>query len=187
MPDSIIDLASVTTVRGKDRAALMADPNFVYVGHKCAGWPGSVFGNPFRVQRQRPRAPYWSCCATAEEAIKKYAEWLKQNRRNLPMRSLVGKKLGCWCGDWNPGEPEIFCHAVILAKSANALFDVLGVQIHGPRIVRVMGESLDADNAEAFIGMAIIRRGVEEEFFVTTAAGSYKDGETWEWSRPKSE
>ncbi len=32
---------------------------------------------------------------------------------------LKGKNLACWCGDWQPEEPEIDCHAVKLFKMAN--------------------------------------------------------------------
>jgi hypothetical protein len=36
---------------------------------------------------------------------------------------LHGRTLGCWCGDWRPGEPEIPCHALILARMADALHE----------------------------------------------------------------
>jgi hypothetical protein len=40
---------TVTTVRGKKRAELLADPNFVYVGGACRGWAGSLWANPFKI------------------------------------------------------------------------------------------------------------------------------------------
>jgi hypothetical protein len=33
---------------------------------------------------------------------------------------IHGKTLGCWCGEWKPGEPKIACHAVVLAKMTDA-------------------------------------------------------------------
>ena len=63
------------------------------------------------------------------------------------------------------------------------LYDVLGVKMHGPSTVRVMGRNLTLPNAEAYIKFAVVRRGVEEEFFVETAAGAYTDGEIWQGQR----
>ena len=37
----------------------------------------------------------------------------------LDPTEIKGKNLACWCGDWEPGEPEIDCHAVPLLKMAN--------------------------------------------------------------------
>jgi hypothetical protein len=43
----------VISVRGLNPAVMLADPNFAYVGRKCYGWPGSPWGNPFRVYSSR--------------------------------------------------------------------------------------------------------------------------------------
>lgn len=113
-------MTTVTSVRGKNRADLLADPAFVYVGRQCAGWSRSPFGNPYRVQRQGFRMVDGSCCRTPEEAIAKYRAWLLRNLKHLPpLETLRGKTLGCWCGDWKPGEPELLCHAVELAHLAD--------------------------------------------------------------------
>jgi hypothetical protein len=44
--------------------------------------------------------------------------WVTMRKR---LHELRGKTLGCWCGCWKPGEPELLCHAVVLAKLANAI------------------------------------------------------------------
>ena len=115
---------TVISVRGRDRKALLADPNFCYVGRRCAGWAGSKWGNPFRVQRQRFRAVDGSCCATAAEAVARYEDWIIRNilrdGEMYDVTELMGKVLGCWCVDWDgTGEPARPCHAVVLARLAN--------------------------------------------------------------------
>lgn len=100
-------MTTVITVRSRDRAALLADPSFVYVGRRCAGWLASPWGNPFK----------------GPEAVSRFAEWLGRNEKLLSrLPELKGKTLGCWCGTWKPGEPEIPCHAVVLAKLADEGF-----------------------------------------------------------------
>jgi hypothetical protein len=121
----------VITVRGKDRAALLADPSFVYVGRSCAGWRGSLFGNPFRLRRwadpwraveayeemarlmlNRPVPPPGTAAPREVLAYARAVAWQAEVPR------LRGKTLGCWCGDWTWGEPPIPCHAVVLARLA---------------------------------------------------------------------
>lgn len=62
------------------------------------------------------------------------------------------------------------------------LFDVLGVRLD-TGVVRFMGKSKTEANAEAIVTMAVMRRGVEEEFFVTVPEGSYREGDIWEGPR----
>ena len=56
--------------------------------------------------------------------------------------------------------------------------DVLAVNIDTRR-VRLLAESKDERNAEAIINMAVMRRGVEEEFYVAVPAGTYTEGMLW--------
>lgn len=123
----------VISVRGRNREALLADPDFVYVGRRCAGWPASPWGNPFKVGPM-PRGQHGFTlgtgtdkCPTAEEAVRRFEDYLRRGGmahppHNFVMRDRIaelrGKTLGCWCGDWMPGEPEIACHAVVLARLA---------------------------------------------------------------------
>ena len=101
---------------------------------------GTKWGNPYRVNKDR----------TAKEAVQLYKEYLEEPiatdyRGIYPIGSiragikitnetkrwhilksemsiwLTGKNLSCWCGEWEPGEPEIDCHGVILMKYANGL------------------------------------------------------------------
>ena len=64
-------------------------------------------------------------------------------------------------------------------KDSDKLFDVVGVNLATHR-VRIMATDLTAENSEAFVKMAVMRRGVEEEFFAAPPAGLYRDGDTWE-------
>lgn len=127
---------TVISVRGRDRDALLADPDFVYVGRACYGWPASRWGNPSRrgmTPREAKRVPSilpWGAFTeadrdeemTARDLVECYRKWLAaQPPLRAEISGLVGKRLGCWCGSWEPGKPEILCHAVVLAKAANAL------------------------------------------------------------------
>jgi hypothetical protein len=116
-------VTSVISVRGRDRAELLADPNFVYVGRKCRGWIGSAWGNPFRVRPKDRNHDRGSVARSAQEAVARYEMWIKRHAESSPDRfnlgSLRGKTLGCWCCDWRPGEPITTpCHAIILAQLA---------------------------------------------------------------------
>lgn len=133
---------TVISVRGKDRLALLADPDFVYVGRAMPreGWKGSIWGNPFKVIDGRAakntstqtRPGFW--CHSSRDAVERFhvhlgvAMTTEPTPANLLNRfvvmaqalsSLKGKTLGCWCGCWEPGQPEIGCHAVVLAKLAD--------------------------------------------------------------------
>ena len=58
-------------------------------------------------------------------------------------------------------------------------YDILGVSLTKPNRVRVMATEKDYQNAEAYVNMAVLRRGVTEEFFVAVPTGTYQDGEAW--------
>jgi trimethylamine:corrinoid methyltransferase-like protein len=53
------------------------------------------------------------------------------------------------------------------------LFDVFAINIKTGK-KRLMATNKTEDNAEAFINMAICRRGVEEEFYKAFPAGTEK-------------
>lgn len=59
------------------------------------------------------------------------------------------------------------------------LYDVLAVSIE-LGTVRLIGENKDSANAEAAVNLAVMRRGVKEEFFTVAFAGKYRDGERWQ-------
>jgi Domain of unknown function (DUF4326) len=129
-------MTTVISVRGRDREALLDDPTFVYVGRRCAGWRSSIWGNPYRHKKGEDPA-------VAVEAFRQYITALLAMDPDKPkdprhperdtleralavgiregLPKLIGKTLGCWCGDWRPGQPEIPCHAVVLARLADAL------------------------------------------------------------------
>lgn len=58
------------------------------------------------------------------------------------------------------------------------LFDVVAVAMRGSA-VRVIAQGKTAKNAEAITCTAVIRRGVDKEFFAEVPAGMYKDGDAW--------
>lgn len=59
------------------------------------------------------------------------------------------------------------------------LFDALAVNIKTGK-VRIFGQNKTLVNAEAISKMAIMRRGLDEEFYVEAPAGKYKEGDKWE-------
>lgn len=63
----------------------------------------------------------------------------------------------------------------------DALFDVVAVGLKTNK-VRMMAEGKTARNAEAIVNMAVMRRGVDEEFFSEVPAGRYKEGDEWRGS-----
>jgi len=58
------------------------------------------------------------------------------------------------------------------------LFDVVAVNIETNRI-RLIAVSKEEGDADAIVEMAVMRRGVDEEFFSTVPASKYSDGDFW--------
>lgn len=58
------------------------------------------------------------------------------------------------------------------------LYDVFAVNIKTQK-VRMMERGVTKNNAEAYITLAVVRRGVEKEFFAEAPAGTYDDGDIW--------
>lgn len=56
--------------------------------------------------------------------------------------------------------------------------DVVAVNLETNK-VRLIAESKTERNAEAIETMAVMRRGVEEEFFSVVNHGAYKEGDDW--------
>ena len=56
-------------------------------------------------------------------------------------------------------------------------FDVIEVEIKAPNRVRVMDRDKTEQNAEAYIKMAVMRRGCQDHFFTKAQVGKYKDGD----------
>lgn len=59
------------------------------------------------------------------------------------------------------------------------MFDVIAVSLEKPPTVRVLDRGLTQEDADATVRFAVIRRGVEKEFFAKVPAGKYKDGDTY--------
>jgi hypothetical protein len=134
-------ITMVIDVRGRNREELLADPDFVYVGRRCAGWPASEWGNPFKVGMPIREAirlidelgksrlidrdvigVFDDATLDGEAAVGLYRQLvLASPRLREGLSELSGKALGCWCGVWCPGDVEIPCHAVVLAKLADGI------------------------------------------------------------------
>lgn len=121
-------MTAVISVRGRDLQELARDPSFVYVGRRCGGWKFSPFGNPYVVGRHGPRGDclrrFEADMDNAIEEIrlgvcrdKSASRYFWNMAKALP--SLEGHTLGCWCGFWEPGGPDLDCHAVVLWRLAN--------------------------------------------------------------------
>ncbi len=57
------------------------------------------------------------------------------------------------------------------------LLDVIAVQ-HDTKRIRLIATGKTEGNAEAIVMMAVMRLGVDEEFFDTAPTGKYRDGDT---------
>lgn len=127
-------LTTVTTVRGLRPDEFLADPKNLYVGRAMwrQGWKESPFRNPFKVgEWDSPVDLFEESLFAALARSEPPPEMLALPRRDfdafagmvlrLHRGELHGKTLGCWCGAWKPGGPEIGCHAVVLAKLGNAM------------------------------------------------------------------
>ena len=58
------------------------------------------------------------------------------------------------------------------------LYDVLAVNIATLK-VRLMAEKKTLPNAEAIVSMAVLRRGVDEEFYAEVPTAKYKEGDLY--------
>lgn len=58
------------------------------------------------------------------------------------------------------------------------MFDVIAVRIDTQK-VRLIAENKTERNAEAIVKMAVMRRGVDVEFFTEVPRGSYAEGDTY--------
>ncbi len=98
---------TVVNVRSPEWEVAKRAGTAVYVGRACAGFKGSIFGNPWKVggSIKRGKAIYF---------YRGWAEgkWLNGQGKPFPhdqLESLRGKVLGCWC------HPEA-CHADVLVE-----------------------------------------------------------------------
>ena len=59
-------------------------------------------------------------------------------------------------------------------------YDVVAVDLE-KNTIRFLGYDKTLANAEAIVNMAVMRRGVDQEFFAATVSGRYQnDGEKWD-------
>ena len=60
----------------------------------------------------------------------------------------------------------------------DGMFDVWAINIETLK-VRLLAENKTERNAFATMEMAVIRRGLDEEFYSYSPSGKYKDGDKW--------
>lgn len=72
-------------------------------------------------------------------------------------------------------EPVCDEHADRGAWETPKLYDVIEVSFDDPDDVRVIAEGKTLENAEAIVGMAVMRRGVETSYFTTRPAEEVPD------------
>jgi hypothetical protein len=126
-----VNPTTVISVRGinsrEARAALTSDPTFVYCGRQFAGWPASIYGNPYKGPGAVER--YREALLSAVHRVSRPGYVLPDGPRmahpmdhaaaSLP--ELAGCRLACWCGTWAPGDPPLACHAWVIAEVVNAM------------------------------------------------------------------
>ena len=111
------------TMTPEERAAI------TYVGNRSYGWPQTVFGNPYRWKvhgHGRCVALFAGLFADPPdpEALAAFPSETGdpiayRGRILAELPTLRGATLGCWCGEWRPGQPRIACHACVLAVMAD--------------------------------------------------------------------
>lgn len=113
----------VANVRKKTAEEIEA-AGIVYVGRAMYGKGGMgregvvlkahPLANPYRLTR-KPTAD------DRRECVEKYVDWLVEDDERMKLaRTLGGKALGCWCGDWDGvGDCPFDCHAAVIARVAD--------------------------------------------------------------------
>ena len=108
---------SVVSVRGL-RAG---DQSVVYVGRRCAGWEGSVLGNPFRLGpgeaagSASARFRVWLrgvvAAGLAGSALSggEAAAWAELVRLAAVVRAGQAVRLACWCGPAGGHAMRLWC------------------------------------------------------------------------------
>ena len=65
-----------------------------------------------------------------------------------------------------------------MPETAMQVWDVVAVNLDSNQ-VRLLAQQTTKRNAEAIVNMAVIRRGINEEFFAEVVHGLYLEGEVW--------
>lgn len=64
-------------------------------------------------------------------------------------------------------------------KQTEPLYDVVAVTISTCKVRAFFGERKTLPNAEAIVNMAVMRRGVDEEFYAEAPTGKFKAGDVF--------
>jgi hypothetical protein len=131
----------VKNLPAQAKAALLADPAFVYVGRAVvrAGWKASVWANPFKVgmtwadvaavSHDLRADPSGLAVPDAHTAVCLFLSYMATRGDLLDrLPELKGMRLGCWCRNWKPGDPDYPCHAIRLTRWADVI-DVPDIRV----------------------------------------------------------
>lgn len=64
-------------------------------------------------------------------------------------------------------------------KPQAPLFDVVAVDISSGKVAALFGEKKTEAAAEGIVKMAVMRRGVDEQFYAEVPTGKFKVGDTY--------
>lgn len=88
----------------------------VYIGRP------SIFGNPFHIGEDGTRME-----VVFKHFIYFHKRLISNSEFKLAVHALKGKKLGCYCHDWNGiGENPMYCHGDNIADYLNGLAEYAG-------------------------------------------------------------
>ena len=66
-----------------------------------------------------------------------------------------------------------------MTKTKTELYDVVAVNMDTNK-VRIIAKDKTLPTAEAIIRMAVLRRGVEDEFYAEVPSGKFKEGDCYD-------
>lgn len=93
----------------------------IYVGRYMIGmFKGHPLANPYRVAPDASMEERKVCLAAYREWLDSLAVNSKHLHDLAQSVQRTGKPLGCWCGNY-PEDPELVCHAVVLAKRVDEI------------------------------------------------------------------
>lgn len=66
------------------------------------------------------------------------------------------------------------------AKMQEQLYDIVAVNIDTSEVESLFGERKTLKNAEAIVSMAVMRRGLDEQFYAQVPTGRFKVGDKYQ-------
>lgn len=75
--------------------------------------------------------------------------------------------------------PSLGLRFFLMKTETTELFDVVAVDIATSKVAALFGERKTLRNAEAIVNMAVMRRGVDEQFYAEVPHGKFKVGDAY--------